>query len=82
MAGSHPVIQTSTPKLTSSALSMVKVARVEIKPELTVSLWEAENIGGIPSKRCGGCMQCSECTDTALIHSLKVQDEFSAEEGY
>ena len=75
VAGSHPAFQTSSAKLTSSALSLVKVARVEIKPEFTVGFWEGENMGVLPPKRCGRCMQCSECKDSALIHSRKEQDE-------
>ena len=48
---------------------------MEIKPEFTIGFWEGESMGVMPPKRCGRCMQCSECTDSALIHSRKEQDE-------
>ena len=64
IAGAHPAIQSSSPKLSRSALSLVKVLRVEIKPEMTVDFWEGENMGVLPPKRCCRCMQCSECKDS------------------
>ena len=75
VAGTHQDIQSSTPILTRSALSIVKGFRVEIKPELSVDFWEGENMGVLSPKRCCRCMQCSECKDSALIHSRNEQDE-------
>ena len=87
IAGTHPDLQSCSPKLSSSAVSIARICRVEIKPvfnieswinvkpQYSVDFWEAENMGVLPPKRCCRCMQCPECKDAALIHSRKEQDE-------
>ena len=50
-------------------------SRINAKPEHSVDFWEGENMGVLPPKRCCRCLQCSECKDSALIHSRREQDE-------
>ena len=87
IGGAHPVLQGSSPILSKSALALARVCRVEVKPEFSikpqfsikqeynVDFWEGENMGVLPPKRCGRCMVCQECKDTALIRSRRDQDE-------
>ena len=77
IAGAHPAIQSPSPKLSRTALSLVKVLRVEIKPEMTVDFWEGENMGVLPPKRCCRCMQCSEYKNSAFLHSRKEQNQLT-----
>ena len=44
VAGTHPDIQSSSPMLSMSALSIVKGFRVEVKPEFTADFWEHGSI--------------------------------------
>ena len=83
VGGSHPDLLVTSPSLTSSALCLARVCRVQVKPEFSLSsdpafhvgFWESESLGVLPAKRCGRCLQCSECQDSALVHSRKEQDE-------
>lgn len=70
-----------------SALTIARVCRVELKPEFSIKsdvnfksqytkeFWDTDNMGVLPPRRCCRCMSCSVCTDAALIHSQKEQDE-------
>ena len=87
IAGSHPHLQFNSPTLSTTALAIAKVCRVEVKPEFAIKsqinfkpqyskdFWDSENMGVMPPKRCCRCMVCSDCTDAALIHSQREQDE-------
>ena len=87
VAGSHPYLQFSSPNFSTSALSIARVCRVDVKPEFSIksninfkpqysrNFWESENMGVLPPKRCCRCMTCPDCKDAALIHSQKEQDE-------
>ena len=87
VAGSHPLLQLGQPSPTSSALTIARVCRVELKPEFSIKsdvnfkpqytkdFWDTDNMGVLPPRRCCRCMSCSVCTDAALIHSQKEQDE-------
>ena len=87
IAGTHPLLKMPSPRISTSALAMARICRVEIRPEVSfksplnfkpqycADFWEAENLGVLPPKRCGRCMQCTECKDTALIRSRREQDE-------
>ena len=87
LGGSHPDLLTTSSNLTSSALTVARVCRVEVKPvfgiqsdvnfkpQYSMDFWQADGLGVLPPKRCCRCMKCSDCKDAALIHSRKEQDE-------
>ena len=87
LGGSHPDLLTTSSNLTSSALTVARVCRVEVKPvfgiqsdvnfkpQYSMDFWQADGLGVLPPKRCCRCMKCSDCNDAALIHSRKEQDE-------
>ena len=83
IGGTHPDLHLNTQTIPSSALTIARVCRVEIKLEFSLNTYtefqvefsESELIGVLPPKRCCRCMICSECKDSALIHSRKEQDE-------
>ena len=75
IAGSHPLLKLATSSLCSVAHCIAKVNKCEIVPESLPGFWEGDALGVLPPKRCNRCMTCSSCTDPALIHSRKEQDE-------
>ena len=75
LAGTHPNIRPVSSKLNSSAAHMARSYKCEISPVLLPSFWEGDCLGVLPPKRCGKCLRCTHCTDPALIHSRKEQDE-------
>ena len=75
IAGTHPNIQSSKNQFTSSALNLARINRCVVAPELLPSFWEGECLGVLSPKRCGKCIRCTECTDPALVHSRKDQDD-------
>ena len=87
LGGSHPSLQVSSASLNSSALSIARVCKVNVRPVInfkselspkpyeTLDFWKSDGLGVYPPKRCNRCMKCPDCTDRALIHSRKEQDE-------
>ena len=75
IAGTHPKLGTETKQFSSSALNLARVHKCVVAPELLPSFWEGECLGVPSPKRCGRCIRCKECTDPALVHSRKDQDD-------
>ena len=75
LGGTHPSIAPASSILHTSAVNLARTYKCEISPELLPSFWEGDCLGVLPPKRCGRCLRCSQCTDPALIHSRKDQDE-------
>ena len=87
VAGSHPDLKFKSPKWSSSALSVARICRLDVrpvidlksgcsnKPQYSKDFWESEMMGVLPPKRCCKCLSCPDCTDNALILSRKDQDE-------
>ena len=70
IAGSHPLLKTTSSLYTAAAQYIVQIHRCEIVPELLPGFWEGDALGVLP-QRCNRCLKCSTCTDPALIHSRK-----------
>ena len=75
IAGTHPLLQDHSPKLSPYVVNLARVMKCEIIPHSLPSFWEGDNLGVVPPKRCGKCIRCTECSDPALIHSREKQDE-------
>ena len=75
IAGSHPKLLPGTHLLSPSALHLARINKCVVAPELLPSFWEGECLGVQSPKRCGRCLRCKDCTDPALVHSRKDQDD-------
>ena len=75
IGGTHPCLHTVSSQLSTSAINLARVNKCMIAPELLPSFWEGECLGVQSPKRCGKCLRCKECTDPALVHSRKDQDD-------
>ena len=75
IAGSHPLLKPAPTPLSLSAHCIAKVNKCEISPHLSPSFWEGDNLGVEAPKKCNRCLSCSQCSDPALIHSRREQDE-------
>ena len=75
LGGSHSALRSANPSFNSAAVHLARVNRCMVSPELLPSFWESESLGVVSPKRCGRCMRCKECTDPALVHSRKSQEE-------
>ena len=75
IAGTHPSLNTTVVELSSSATNLARIYKCLVAPELSPSFWEGECLGVLSPKRCGRCLRCNECTDPALVHSRKDQDD-------
>ena len=75
IAGTHPLLEQVPVQLSTAAHCIAKINRCEVVPELLPGFWEGDSLGVLPPKRCNKCMNCSQCTDPALIHSRKEQEE-------
>ena len=75
IAGAHPLLKPIPNSLTQSASIMAKINKCEIAPQFLPSFWEGESQGVLPPKRCNKCLNCSQCSDPAQIHSIKEQAE-------
>ena len=75
IAGSHPLLQPAAASLTSAAMSIVRINKCEIVPENLPGFWEGDTLGVLPPKKCKRCIGCSNCSDPALIHSRRDQEE-------
>ena len=75
IAGTHPLLKLASSSLSAATHCIAQINRCEIVPQLLPSFWEGDSLGVLPPKRCNRCMKCSTCTDPALIHSRKDQEE-------
>ena len=75
VAGTHSDVKPSPCQLSPSASHLARINKCEIIPELLPDFWEGDSLGVLPPKRCGKCLRCSDCTDPALVHSRREQDE-------
>ena len=75
IAGSHPLLNVSASQLSSAGSCIVKVNRCSIVPESLPSFWDCDALGVQPPKRCDRCKGCKNCSDPALIHSRKEEEE-------
>ena len=76
IGGSDPRLKSSQVKLTAQALALVSVARVEVRPYEQKDLFEMDNLGILPAKRCNKCKNCKLCTDENLFMSCQEEEEF------
>ena len=74
IGGTHPCIQISSSNLSAHAANLARVNRCMVSPELP-NFWDAECLGVQSPRRCGRCLRCKECSDPALIHSRKDQED-------
>ena len=75
IGGTHADLQINSPQLSSSSIHLARVNKCLVSPELLPSFWEGESLGVLCPKRCGRCLRCKECTDPALVHSRKNQED-------
>ena len=75
IAGTHPLFASGLARLSAHALSIARVNKCDITPDLPTSFWESECLGVQPPKRCGRCLLCTTCADTGLIHSRREQED-------
>ena len=78
LTGAHPLLNTSATDLTCQAVTIARVNKCEIIPVLPATFWQAESMGVLPPKKCGKCLQCSNCSDPGLIHSRQAQEDLEA----
>ena len=62
--------------MTVQAVAMATVSTVEVKLFEQKDLWEMDNLGVLPAKRCNNCKNCKFCTDENLMLSFKEEGEF------
>ena len=75
IGGTHPFLNVSSSRLISSAAHLARVNRCMVSPELLPSFWEGECLGVQSPRRCGRCLRCKECSDPAIVHSRKDQED-------
>ena len=75
IGGTHPLLHTASSSFCSTAANLARVNLCIISPELLPSFWEGECLGVQSPKRCRKCIRCKQCTDPALLHSRKEQEE-------
>ena len=54
------------------------ILKVLVDPMLRPEIWEKDNMGVLPPRRCLKCRQCAlkgECSEKHLIHSLEEEDD-------
>ena len=66
IAGSHPLLKTSSSLYTAAAQYIAQIHRCEIVPELLPGFWEGDALGVLPPKRCNMCLKCSTCRGKVL----------------
>ena len=75
IAGSHSLLKPVASPLTLAAHCIAKVNKCVVAPHLSPSFWEGDTLGVVAPKRCSKCLSCNQCSDPALIHSRKEQEE-------
>ena len=75
VAGSHPRLKISSSSMNVASLNIAQINKCEIIPTSMPNFWEADSLGVLPPKRCSRCLGCSNCSDSALIHSRRDQEE-------
>ena len=80
VGGHHDDIKYGVSGQMSTAAVTVKIAKVLVRPEpsLTPEYWEAEGMGVLPPTRCDsckGCMNTGPCSERQYQHGVKKQAE-------
>ena len=76
IGGSDPKLKPAKVTMTAQAVAMATVSKVEVKLFEQKDLWEMDNLGVLPAKRCNNCKNCKFCTDENLMLSFKEEEEF------
>ena len=75
IAGSHPNLKPTRIQLSTQAIQMATIKRVEVVPAVYKDFMDIEKLGVESPKRCHKCKMCKFCSDDGLMLSCQEEEE-------
>ena len=75
IAGSHPNLKPTRIQLSTQAIQMATIKRVEVVPAAYKDFMDIEKLGVESPKRCQKCKMCKFCSDDGLMLSCQEEEE-------